>query len=185
LEQTKDGIVKNLIKVLASLFIAYHLLAIITFPMTWSIWGRTLDPYLAPYGNSFGMNVAWQFFSPLPSPTMYIEYVIVRPENSENLENETVGYWPPRDRRGYWRENWLRRTYSARYFGNDQNRMGTVFGAWLCRQNKGAEKVEMAFFVYMPPPMNEMLAGRSFKELGKLQKLSEVDWSCPAEESAL
>lgn len=56
---------KTWVKVLLSLFIVFHLLAVLVLPNPNSILYRRL-PILVEYGNLLAINTTWRFFSPNP-----------------------------------------------------------------------------------------------------------------------
>lgn len=145
--------------------------------MNWSVWARVVGPYIVDYANLLGVNVLWQFFSPLPSPTMYLEYTLQRfPDNGEREEQS--GVWPPKERAGMWRENWNRRSYSMRYMGADNRRMEELFAPWLCRQFPSTDHVEVVYYLLVPPNMERLRSGDLWQDQSQLQMARSISAPC-------
>lgn len=123
------------LKFAASGFLLYHFAAVTLFPMGNSILVREFSPYFRAYVNQLGFNTTWQFFSPGPSPTFYLEYVI---EDADGVESAEAHYVPEK-REGFgWSDSYSRRLYSMRYFALDPERLAKYLVPVLCRRHPEA-----------------------------------------------
>ncbi len=123
-----------------SLGIIYHLLAVSILPNSNSLEGRVLSRWVIPYANQFGLNTPWQFFSPGPSPTFFLEYEVQMGDDEDEGGREPL-IWPPHKQgRGY-SDSYNRNLYSMRYFALNDVRLEHDFVPWLCRQYPGARRL--------------------------------------------
>ncbi|MGE3759713.1 MAG: hypothetical protein AB7H97_18245, partial [Pseudobdellovibrionaceae bacterium] len=67
---------KSFSKVLISVWLVYHMATIILMPNGTSIVGRKYQHLFLNYANSISLNTTWNFFSPDPAHTIYLEYVV-------------------------------------------------------------------------------------------------------------
>lgn len=74
---------KTAVKVLLSLFICFHLLAILVLPNPNSLPNREL-PLLSTYGNLLAINTTWRFFSPNPL-IKTVEYETYKYDDNYNV----------------------------------------------------------------------------------------------------
>jgi len=129
------------LRVLASLFIIYHLLVISTLANGSSFLGRSLSSVIIPYGNALGLNVTWNFFAPDPAHTMYIHYFIHFGEEDERDPLE--GYLPPEKEQIVIDSSKRRFLYAMRFLILDEKRMKLLLAPYLCRQHPGAVSVRI------------------------------------------
>lgn len=124
------------LRVLASIFIVYHISVIAVLANGSSFLARTLSPLISPYGNALGLNVTWNFFAPDPAHTMYIHY-FVHFDETEN-QDPFEGYIPPEKDKIVIDSSQRRFLYAMRFLILDQDRMKKLLAPFLCRQHPGA-----------------------------------------------
>ncbi len=128
------------VRILFSVLICYHLIAVAVLANSGSFLGRALDPWIAPYGNFLGLNVAWNFFAPDPAHTMYIHYFVhFDDESRESIE----GFIPPEKEKIVVDSSKRRFLYAMRFMIIDEKRLKVILGPYLCRQYQGASSVHI------------------------------------------
>lgn len=126
------------IKNIFSVFIIFHLFAIVLYPNPSSVLARELAPYINWYGNSLGLNTTWQFFSPDPGNIRSIEYqVIVEDEDNIKIFNHK---WPPDDE-SLFTNNIGRRFYFSLRTILDSYRREMFFIPYLCQVHPEATSI--------------------------------------------
>ena len=161
---------RNLIKILLSLAIIYHLLAVIVFPNPNSILARSLAPLINPYGNTLGLNTTWQFFSPDPGHLRYVSYQVVV-ETGEDFQLEDFS-WPPDNTEGMFTANIGRRFYHAfRTVLTDDKRQNYLV-PFLCRKHPQATSIVIKTVNKVIPSIEEM-------QLESYSKFSDVQKTLP------
>lgn len=129
------------LRVLASLFIIYHLLVIAILANNTSYLGRSLGRFLAPYGNTLGLNSSWNFFFMPPEHAMYIHYIVFFDENSEKEPVE--GFVPPEKEKIVVDSSGRRFFYLMRFLMSDEKRIQLLLAPYLCRQHPGATNIRI------------------------------------------
>lgn len=145
------------------MFVAYHLLAVGLLPNGGSLEARAVAPALVPYANTLGMNNAWVFFSPGPSPNIYLEYGL---ENSEmeGLEDEPRVFPAHKTSRLY-SERYFRSLYIMRYFTMDPSKLERFLAPWLCKQHPEAHAITLRPVFEQVPGIERAWSGESFSEM--------------------
>lgn len=132
----------RLLKSILSVFIVYHLLAILILPMGKGLLIRELGRHFYTYANIFGFNTTWQFFSPGPSPIFYLEYTFTYPEGDDDSFETSEPQLLPEKRTGFGVSDFYsRRLYSMRFLSLDEGRLEKYMAPWLCRKDPRAESV--------------------------------------------
>ncbi len=135
-----------ILKVVLSIFIVYHLAAVIVLPMGSGLLIRELGRYFVPYANLLQMNTTWQFFSPGPSPIFYLEYTYLfeTDDAGESSQSESEPKLLPERRTGFgYSDFYNRRLFSMRFFSLNEQRLARYLVPWLCRQNEKATSVSV------------------------------------------
>ncbi len=78
----------NLAKVLLSFFILFQIAAVFILPNPEGILYRELAPVVVTFGNFFGLNTTWRFFSPNPAVRV-LEYDLYTRDAAGNLQSVT------------------------------------------------------------------------------------------------
>jgi hypothetical protein len=146
------------LKVFLSLWIAYHLANIVILANGGSFLGRYWGPYLIPYGNAIGLNSTWNFFSPDPAHTMYLEYRVRFEDEQGNEVKESVeGFLPPEKDQIVIDSSKRRLLYAMRFLLLDQDRLHALMAPWLCRQYPGSSTLSVAHVVQAIPPFDRAI----------------------------
>lgn len=142
----------NLVRVLLSIFIVIQLLTIFICPNPESILYSELASSLVVYGNLFGLNTTWRFFSPNPGVRL-LEYDVFTRNAAGQLVGESFRY--PKSAE----EEKFREIY-GRKVGNEmfvvaRNILPVTLGPQLCKWHPGAETIAI------------YLKGRNFSSIEK------------------
>lgn len=128
------------LKAALSVFILYHLAAILVLPMSRGVVIRETGHYFTGYANLLGLNTAWQFFSPGPSPIFYLEYTFSYPHGDDVIDSEPRLL--PEKREGFGlSDHYSRRLYSMRFLSLDPVKLENYLVPWLCGKDPKAESV--------------------------------------------
>jgi hypothetical protein len=172
---------KFVIKILLSFWIVYTIFMMLVMPNLGSYLGRSSSRYITPYANSVGLNANWNFFSPDPAPTMYIQFRIHFLDSEGYQTKDSVdGFFPAEKNRRISSIFRQRELYVMRYMLIDPKRLKTFMGPWLCRQYPGATSVEMEHVVETIANLDQMvvLKGEGVESLSTVfQNIHEV-FSC-------
>lgn len=129
---------RRLFKLLLSLFVVYHLIAVLLMPNHHSFVHREFGWLFLPYANTLGLNTPWQFFSPDPSSHVYFEYEVIPESIDRDIEKHR---WPPEDKSRYLVDNYMRLIYHSRFTTSSKERIETFLIPWLCRHHPGAREI--------------------------------------------
>lgn len=150
--------VKALLKIFLSLWIVYNIIVMLLMPNIGSYFGRQISRFIAPYAAVMGLNAGWNFFSPDPAHTMYLEYTLQYPdkEDGETREPE-LHFFPVEKNQPLLNPLRKRELYATRYMALDPKKLRVLFGPWLCRQHPGALTVDMRLIVETVPPLDKVV----------------------------
>jgi hypothetical protein len=166
------------IKAVLSLLVAYHLAAVVILPNSSSLAGRQLSRFFIPYANLLGFNTTWQFFSPGPAPTFFLEYEIETADSYDLPPEEPRQYPDPRN--GYsWSEAYNRRFYGMRFFALDPIRLERFFVPFLCRLHPEAEAVTVQGVFEKIPAIEKAGEWADFKEMSERFSFPRQRFGCP------
>lgn len=148
---------KNLFKIIISVWIFYHLATIFLMPNGNSYVGRMYQQAFSSYANTFGLNSTWQFFSPDPAHMLYFEYDVYFYDNLGEPTQETIrGYFPDERDAGTIHPSLRRNMYLMRYLAVDPVRMDRFVMPWLCRKYPGASSVSLKVILNQIPLLDEV-----------------------------
>lgn len=179
-----------LLKAGLSVFLVYHLSAVLILPMGSGIIIRELGGYVNRYANQLGFNTTWQFFSPGPSPTFYLEYSYGYPEGADlsAAEDPFEIHWLPERRKGFaWSDFYNRRLYSMRFMALDSDRTRKYLAPFLCRQNPMASTVTMRSVFERVDSVEKARVGTSddsFQDLSSRTVLPNLTFDCNEAEAS-
>lgn len=149
---------KPLLKIFLSLWIIYNIAVMLIMPNVGSYFGRVMSRFITPYAAVVGLNAGWNFFSPDPAHTMYLEYTVQYPDTPEGESVEPVEkIFPPEKNRPIYNPIRKRDMYATRYMALDPKRLRMLFGPWLCRQNPGASDIDVKLVVETVPPLDKVV----------------------------
>ncbi len=134
----------KLARILLSLFICFHLVVILVLANGSSFLGRSLEPWLAPYGNVLALNLTWTFFAPDPAHTMFIRYLVYFDDDLGTERKSPIEGYVPEEKDQIVIDTSKRRyLYAMRFLILDQKRMKTLLGPFLCRKYPGASSISL------------------------------------------
>ncbi len=168
------------LKAALSVFIAYHLFCVGLLPNSTSILGRRLGGILTPYANPLIFNRTWQFFSPGPMPSFYLEYEVVTPENEMDLMRDTLVY-PPIPKSFTFGDFYLRALAGMRFLGVKDEHFQKFFIPYLCRLYPGATGLDIRSTIEEVPQI-ESIGSEStmgFRDLADRRDLPRKLYECP------
>jgi hypothetical protein len=172
---------QTLLKAFLSLFIVFHIFAVVILPNPESIVNRVLSPIIVPYGSFLGVNTTWRFFSPNPLVRLLVYEVFSR--NADGvLEGKTYRY--PRTLQ----EEGLRETFN-RKFSNSMFMMARleyitdVLRPSLCKWHPEAETIAISMTgrVLSSIEKTKFEGAKTRDELGTMQTQYLTDIHCKEE----
>lgn len=171
-----------ILKLFFTVFLLYHLAAILIMPNPGSLLGRKFSRYLTDYSNTLGLNTTWQFFSPGPAPVFYLEYEV---ETADTGNEEPKSFqFPERRRASYYDELYNRTLYAMRFFVlSPPETFGKYFVPWLCRKYPDAQTLSIRTVGEPVVNIERATGDESFEELSEKMPLKERKrYSCRGEE---
>jgi hypothetical protein len=172
----------NLAKVLLSIFILFQISAVFILPNPEGILYRELAPVVVNYGNLFGFNTTWRFFSPNPMVRV-LEYDLYTRDAAGSLQSETFRH-PRLLKEERFREVYNRKLNNGMYMMGQPEKLKLIMGPWLCRQHPQAETISVyARGLVLPTMEKSQLMGAmsgSFdrQQLGEVQRQQIIDIEC-------
>ena len=172
---------KRIFKILISLWILYHLSVILVLANGSSFVGRNWSQFFLPYGNVLGLNSSWNFFSPDPAHTMYLQYKIRYEDGQGNeLKEPFEGFLPPEKNQVVVDSSKRRMLYAMRFLLLDPSRLETLMGPWLCRKYPGASEVSISYILEALPSLDVALTNSetSIADLKKEAQSNSLVYRC-------
>ncbi len=181
---------KTVFKIILSFWIFFHIFAMLIMPNLSSYLGRISSRWITPYANTIGLNASWNFFSPDPAHTMYIQYrVDFLNELGEELKESITHYIPAEKNEKILNPLHKRELYAMRFFAIDPKRMRTLLAPWICRHYTGATSVEVELVVETVPVLDQVVMSQveRVKDLSQEMQYSKINYSClgPQDEEIL
>lgn len=134
---------KNLFfKICVSVFLVYHLSAIIVMPNQSSFVGRTLSPYFSKYSNQLGLSYDWSFFAPEPTDPLHLKVGFIDFGSRDTVWNMQV---PPLGPQFDINPNSRRKTEQVRRMLMDVSLL-KEFARHLCLKRRSTKYVVIATF---------------------------------------
>lgn len=155
--------------------------AIFILPNGGSFIGRHMPAFLIEYANIIGANTSWNFFSPNPAQTMYLQYKVRFEDEQGNETKESVeGFLPPEKEKVVIDSSRRRFLYAMRFLLLDPNRLETLFEPWLCREFPGASSISVRSVQENLPTLDHALANLETPvvELKEEVKSASSDFRC-------
>ncbi len=169
-------------KIILFLISSYFVSMMIVLGNGSSFLGRSLGKYYTPIANLIGLNTTWNFFSPDPAHTMYLNYVIHFEDEYGNPTKEPFfEEYPPESEMSDFSVHVRRKSYVMRFFASSQDRLQTYFIPWVCKQNPGATKIQIEVVVNKIPSLDvaSTLKGTHYEDLIKQEEINKNVYSCP------
>ena len=139
-----------------SLFIIYHLVAVVFMPNPDNALVEKMKPVFKAYWMGLEFGSQWNFFAPEPGPSpLFIQYEIFDKNNFLIVADRLPSY--PDDY--FFRDRQIRRLSLIRYVFQDDNKIYAIILPWLCRQYPDAESVTLKKTMLKIPSMIEVAMG--------------------------
>ena len=109
-----------------------------------SFLGRAMPSFFVDYANQFGINQVWNFFSPDPSHTSYLEYEIRLSDMPDGTAQDPIlGSIPPEKKELVIDSSKRRMLHSVRFLSIDPKRFELLLGPWICKMHKDSVQVKI------------------------------------------
>ncbi|MCB0390925.1 MAG: hypothetical protein KDD58_06535 [Bdellovibrionales bacterium] len=171
------------ITILLSLFIVFHFIAVLLYPNPSSVLYRYLEPIVGAYGNQFGFNTTWQFFSPDPGSLRYIKYnVIIESDDKIDIHKYT---FPPQMDPSLLKSNQARLFYYTVRMITHQPNIENFLIPYLCRKHPEATSIALKPIDKKIPTMEKARYQQadSFSDLHQNVYIPEQEFGCQREDS--
>lgn len=146
---------RKVFRLILSIFIVFHLFAILLAPNSQTYLGIQAAFFVQPYVNFLGLASQWGFFAPDPGPPpVFIEYELFG-DNGSSLGTKT---WPEKKSSFWLRERQNRRIAVARFLVASNERTEKMMGPYLCSQHREARSVKLWRVVGTIPNLHEVAA---------------------------
>ncbi len=153
--QSQSGL--RWLKAALSVWIVYHLFAVMLIPNSQSFLGMKAVPWIEPYANFFEFTNIWSFFAPEPGPPpVYIEYELIDRQGGAS----EFGRWPERQSPFSLRERQNRRIAAAEFMMSSEVRAERMMVQYLCRRHSQAGSFRLWRVVYSIPGFQEVAEGK-------------------------
>lgn len=171
----------SVLKIFFTVFLLYHLAAIVIMPNPSSLLGRKYSRYLTNYSNLLGINTTWQFFSPGPAPVFYLEYDVEPKDPSGEIKTYEI---PERRRASYYDELYNRTLYAMRFFVlAPQETFKRFFVPWLCKQHPEAASLSIRTLGEPIENIERASGSETFEDLSEKVPLKQRQrYNCEVEE---
>ena len=144
------------LKCLLSVFIVYHLYAVVLSPNSGNYLGSKSSPLFGFYVNLFGLMTSWSFFAPDPGPPpLFVEWELLNKEG----KSLGLGRWPQLPDPYFLRERQNRRIQAARTMVESDVRAEKMMVPYLCSKNLEASSVRLWSIMYPVPTLIEVANG--------------------------
>ena len=174
-----EGSARRGLKFLITCGLLFHLLAMIVLANGGSFLGRTLQHVVVPYGNLISINTTWNFFSPDPTSTLYLKYMVEFYDLDGNETHDSIEAYISTGKEKIALESSERRfLYAIRFLLLDEKRLETVLGPWLCRKYPGSTAINIEQFWRQVPSLDEVTTGSSSVELKAESTIKKLRFEC-------
>ena len=160
-------------KILLSLFLVFHVVAIFVLPNPDSILYREWQGVIATYGSTIGMNTTWRFFSPNPSLST-VEYEVVK----SGHEPEKFRYPASVEQVGS-REAFNRLMNFAIFMAATRENLEKFLHPYICKMHPDAEQI--AYYIItnkFPTIENAQLRASSREDLSVKARNPAGEFDC-------
>ncbi len=140
---------------------------------------KSVQSLIVPYGNLFGLNSHWRFFSPGPTPAIFMEYQPYFDDYLSSDEDSKVYLFPQRKEGYSYSSTYIRRMYTLRFYGFNRIALENYFAPYLCRQHQGATAIRMETFTYVIPSLLSDQEVEDFREDAFKKPIERITLDCP------
>lgn len=178
-KQSEEVNLKKWFQIIASIFLVYHLVTILTLPNSGSYLESQIGEYLYPYASTLGLNSTWQFFSPKPSPRIFFRYEVEFP----NGDYQKHQWPPPKIDSEFLGPNFQRLVYHSRMTTITEQRRKKFLVPFLCSKHPGAQTLTLSAIFENVVPLRKAYIDRRLptSSLKELEVWSRETYYCQEE----
>jgi hypothetical protein len=169
---------RGALKLLLSVFLLYHLAAVIVLPNSSSLMGRRIGWAFLGYANPLLLNRTWQFFSPGPMPSSYLEYEVETADNGTDDVRESHR-WPKLNQNSFNNDFYLRTMAGMRFLAANETNFENYFIPYLCKLHPGAIALDLRSVVEQVPAIERAGEYQDFKDMQERLDLPSRRYDCP------
>lgn len=170
---------RTILKIVLSVFIAYHLAAVTILPNGSSMIGRKLAWLFLPYANPLLFNRTWQFFSPGPMSAFYLEYTLVTNDGPAADEARGTFVYPPHRQNAALDDFYMRTLAGMRLIAMQTAPFENDFVPFLCRLHPEAVALDLRSVLEELPPIEKSEPFQTFKDMSERTVLPRKLYQCP------
>lgn len=159
---------------LAHGFLVPFLFLIVFMPIVNSGVGSLIPQPLVYLANTLRVNISWEFFSPNPTPIVYLEYEVE--DGPDDLMNQSFVYPERPDSR--FLQFYLREYYWMQMSNGDPGRTVGLFVPWLCRKLEGVKAVSLQITAEKLPSLAESQLRDGFRVRRKKTNTRSETFDC-------
>ncbi len=172
---------QKLLKLVLSIFIFVQVLTVVICPNPESLIFRKAADTFVVYGNLFGLNTTWRFFSPTPAVRL-IDYEVFKRGEDKSFIGESAFHYPNSAKEEGFREIYNRKVNNGMYVVA-REMVPKTLGPYLCRKHQGAEVIALYLKGRVFPTIERsQLQGDHVSEIGQIQRDFLMDVHCEANE---
>jgi hypothetical protein len=142
-----------------------------------SFLGRYLSSYYTPIANTIGLNTTWNFFSPDPANTMYINISYTLVDGTEIHE-----ILPAQNEAGEFDFSLQKRrlSYVVRFLIIDPQKIEQFLAPWLCKQKQNVQSVYIETVIEKIPPIDKVITLKDtiYNDLIERQTFNTLNYNC-------
>ncbi len=164
-----------------TVFIFYHLTAILLAPNSDHYLGEQLKPYFEPYWLGLELGGRWNFFAPEPGPVPGFIYFEIFDSHHQSILSDRMPTYPDHY---FFRDRQIRRLSLIRaIIGDDQNII-TILVPWLCRNHPEADHISLKkAFMAIPNILEVKRKERTLYDESTLQEVELGTFNCEGRRS--
>lgn len=148
---TLDGAILSS-KIIISIWLIYHLCAVLIMPNTNSFINRNYGDYFTLYANPIALNQPWTFFSPDPSLIYTLHYEVEHLDENGELTT-LIGEYPSHAGNFLLSTRSIKEFYQIRFLMKNLNLLKDVFVDYMCVHTIGAQRVSVNVAAQSPPSL--------------------------------
>lgn len=169
------------IKVLLSMFFVYHVAAALLLPNSSSILTKKYADFFLAYANTIGLNTTWQFFSPGPGPSFYLEYQAEMADANGEVDEKLYRY-PPIRRFPTLNDSFMRRLNNLKFFSSNDDLFASRVIPYLCGKLPGAVAMHVRKVVEKIPDLEQAeRRDQTVDEMAERYNTSLSRFECPSD----
>ena len=162
-------------RALLSVFVVFHLFAVLVSPNSDTYLGYRFASVVLPYVRVLELGAGWGFFAPDPGPPpAFIEWVAVKGDGSV-----LRGRWPDERDAFVLRDRLNRRITMGRFMATQPDRAAKMLGPSICRRDSAIAAVHFWRVTSSVPSLTDVRAGtRRIGDAVDIERVPLADGRC-------